>query len=141
MSAKRRAETIAKFCIPARDDHAVGEEPVEVSSRLRPLTRLQPPPMELDGDEDNVSDFAPNDCQSDNKYSESDSDEELQAKRRKCKGKEKVKEKAPAKSRILKALREFDGESNPRVMLISLKGIPFVDDSSVMFMIVSQPEL
>ena len=126
MSAKRRAETIARFCVPVKDAPAADEESVGLSSRLRPPTRPQPQSTETDGYEDNASDFAPGDDQSDDSDTDFDSDHEPQAKWRKGKGKAKVKEKVPAKSKILEALRELDGGSNPRVMLISLKGTPFL---------------
>lgn len=124
MSAKRRADTIAKFCVPVKDTPVVNEEPEGMSSRLRPLTQPQSQPMELDDDGDDASDFAPGGDQPSDNDTEFDSDEEPQAKRSKGKGKAKVKQKVLAKSKILEALRELDGESNPRVMLISLKGRP-----------------
>lgn len=139
MSAKRRAETIAKFCTPVKDTPAVDEEPVGISSRLRHSTQLQPQPVGMDDDGDNVSDFAPD--ESDDDDTEFGSDGEPQAKRRKGKGKEKVKEKAPVKSKFLEALRELDGGSNPRVMLISLKGTSFLSDNPVTFTMVPQLEL
>jgi hypothetical protein len=137
MSAKRRAETIAKFCVPVKDTPVVDKEPVGISSRLRPPTQPHSQPMETNDDEDNASDFALGDDQSDAYDTEFDSDEEPQSKRRKGKGKARVKEKAPAKTKILEALRELDGESNPRVMLISLKGNPFVSGISVTLTTVS----
>jgi SWI/SNF-related matrix-associated actin-dependent regulator of chromatin subfamily A3 len=126
MSAKRRADTIAKFCIPVKDTPAVLEEPMGKSSRLRPPTQPQPQSIEIDDDGDNASDFAPDDDQSDDGDTDFDSGEDSRAKRRKGKSKAKRKEKAPVKSKILEALGELDEEPNPRVMLISLKGAPFV---------------
>ncbi|KAF9650574.1 hypothetical protein BDM02DRAFT_3164771 [Thelephora ganbajun] len=117
MSAKRRAETIAKFCVPVKDTPLMAdEEAVGMSSRLRHTTQFQSQQMEIDDDGDNASDFVPDD-RSDYSDTEFDGDEKPQSKR----GKGKGKGKAPAKSRILEALKELDGESNPRVMLISLK--------------------
>ena len=101
----------------------VDDEPVGQNSRLRPKTESQLQPIEIDDNGDDASDFAPDD-QSDHSATEFESDEEPQAKRGKGKGKAVPKGKAPAKSRVLEALRELDGESNPRVMLISLKGRP-----------------
>jgi SWI/SNF-related matrix-associated actin-dependent regulator of chromatin subfamily A3 len=139
MSAKRRAETIEKFCVPVKEVPPMGdEEPAGRSSRLRPATQSQSQLIEIDEDGDNVSDFAPD--QSDYSATELESDEEPQARRGKGKGKGKAKGKAPAKSSILESLRELDGESNPRVMLISLKGMHFVSDSSAPLTTVSQPE-
>lgn len=135
MSAKRRAETIAKFCIPIKDTPAVDEGPAGASSRLRPPTQPQQQPMVIDDDVGNASDFAPSEDQSDDSDTEFDGDEEPQAKRRKGKAKAKAKGKAPAKSKILEALRELGGESNPRVMLISLKGTPFVSGHSIALMV------
>ena len=86
-------------------------------SRLRPATQSRSEPVEIGGDGDNASDFAPDD-QSNYSATKSESDEP-RAKRGKGKGKAKAK----GKSRVLEALRELDGESNPRVMLISLKEI------------------
>ena len=114
----------------------VDEEPVGRSSRLRPTTKSQPQPMEIDDDADNASDFAP-DNQSDYSAAEFESDDEPPAKRGKGKGKAILKGKAPAKSSILDALRELDGESKPRVMLISLKGERFVRDNSVVLTMAS----
>lgn len=131
MSAKRRAETIAKFCIPVKDTPGVDKGPVGISSRLRPPTKPQQQPMEIDDDVDSGSDFTLGDDRSDGNRTEFDSDDEPQAKRRKAKGKGRAKEKPPVKSKILEALRELDGESNPRVMLISLKGTLFVSGNSV----------
>jgi len=137
MSAKRRADTIAKFCIPVQDAPlAVGGEPVGIGSRLRHATQSQPQPIEVDDDGDSVSDFAPSD-QSDYGNTEFESDEVPQAKRGKGKGKAKAKGGVPAKSSILEALKELDGESNPRVMLISLKGEHFICENSVTLMVVS----
>jgi len=134
MSAKRRADTIARFCVPVQDAPlAVDEEPVGMSSRLRPATQSQPQPIEVDEDGDNASEFAPSD-QSDHGDTEFESDEVPQAKRGKGKGKAKPKGKAPAKSSVLEALRELDGESNPRVMLISLKGEHFISENLVTLM-------
>lgn len=79
----------------------------------------------MDDDGDTASDFAPDD-QSDCSTTEFESDEGSQPKRGKGKGKAIAKGKASVKSGILDALRELDGESNPRVMLISLKGGVFV---------------
>lgn len=121
MSAKRRADTIAKFCIPVKDTPPVIDEPAGISLRLRPVAQSQSQLVQSDDDGDNVSDFAPDD--ESNIATELESDEEPRAKRRKWKGKAKAKGKTPQKSRVLEALRELDGESNPRVMLISLKGV------------------
>ena len=121
MSAKRRADTIARFCVPVKDAPFMVDEPVGISSRLRPVTQSQSQPIEIDDDGDNASDFAPD--ESDYGATELESDEESRAKRRKAKGKGKAKGKTPAKSSVLEALRELDRESNPRVMLISLKGV------------------
>ena len=142
MSAKRRAETIAKFCVPVKDTPAIDKEPAGMSSRLRPPTQLSQP-MEIDDDGDDASDFAPGDDQPSDSDLEFDKDDEPQTKRRKGKGKGKgkVKPKVPAKSKILEALRELDGESSPRVMLISLKGKPFISDNWVTLTTISQPEL
>ena len=134
MSAKRRADTIARFSVPIKDTPpVVDEESVGRSSRLRPATESQPQPIEIDDDEDNGSNFAPDD-QSDYSATEFESDDEPRAKRDKGKGKGKgkmaPKGKAPAKSSILEALGELDVESNPRVMLISLKGGCFTRESS-----------
>ena len=115
------------------------EEPAGRSSRLRPATQSQSQLIEIDEDGENVSDFAP-DNQSDYSATELESDEEPQTRRGKGKSKGKAKGKAPAKSRILESLRELDGESNPRVMLISLKGMHFVGDSSAPLTTVLQPE-
>lgn len=122
MSAKRREDTINKFCIPVKGAPFVDEEPVGGSSRLRHPTQAIPPSMEVDDDDDNASDFVPDDDQSDYSATEFGGDEEPQVKRGKGKGKAKGKEKAPTKSRTLDALQELDVDSNPRVMLISLKG-------------------
>ena len=102
------------------------------SSRLRPATQSQSQPIDIGDEEDNASDFAPDD-QSDYSATEVESDEDSQAKRGKGKGRAiaKGKGKAPAKSSILEALGELGGESNPRVMLISLKGeVPAGDNSA-----------
>ena len=122
MSAKRRAETIAKFCVPVKDAPVVDEESMGVGSRLRHQAQSQPQRMEIIEECDNASDFVPEDdhC-SDTEF---DSDEEPSAKRRKGKGKARVKRKASTKSKVLEVLEELDYESNPRVMLISLKGEP-----------------
>ena len=98
------------------------------SSRLRPATQSQSQPIDIDDGEDNASDFAPDD-QSDYSATEAESDEGTRAKRGKGKGRAIAKGKAPAKSRILEALEELDGEPNPRVMLISLKGNILVNDN------------
>jgi hypothetical protein len=121
MSAKRRAETIAKFCVPVKDTPAVDEKPMEMSSRLRHTTKSQPQPTEID-ESDNASDFVPDD-QSDYNDAEFDSDAKPQGKRT-GKSKGKAKGKAPVRSKILEALEKSDEGSNPRVMLISLKGKP-----------------
>jgi SWI/SNF-related matrix-associated actin-dependent regulator of chromatin subfamily A3 len=138
MSAKRRAETIASFSIPVKDAPTIDEEPVGMSSRLRHPTQSQPQQMEVDDGGDDASDFAPDDDQSDYSDTEFDGVEEPRAKRGRGKGKAKVKGKAPAKSRILEALRELDGEPNPRVMLISLKGESFVIGNMSTLKVVSQ---
>jgi len=124
MSAKRRADTIAKFCIPVQGaPPAVAEEPVGRSLRHGAAAQSQSQAIEIDDDGDNASDFVP-DNQSDYSATELESDEQPPAKRRKGKGKGKAKGKA--RSSVLEALRELEGESNPRVMLISLKGEHFV---------------
>ena len=120
MSAKRRADTIAKFSVPVKGISPAVDEPTEISSRLRPVSQFQS--IEIDDDGDNASDFAPDD-EPDYSATEFESDEEPRAKERKGKGKAKAKGKAPSKSNVLDALRELDGELNPRVMLISLKGV------------------
>jgi len=122
MSAKRRADTIAKFSIPVKDVSPAVDEPAEISSRLRPVFQSQSQSIEIDDDGANASDFAPDD-ESDYSATEFESDEEPRAKQKKGKGKAKAKGKAPSKSNVLDALRELDGEPNPRVMLISLKGV------------------
>lgn len=127
MSAKRRAETITKFSVPVKDTPAVDEEPVGMSSRFRQTTQSQPLPTEID-EGDNASDFVPDD-HSDYIDTESDSDERPQGKRMTGKSKGKAKGRAPAKSKILEALEESERESNPRVMLISLKGKPFTSSN------------
>ena len=103
------------------------------SSRLRPATQSQSQLIDIDDGEDNASDFAPDD-QSDYSATEVESDEDPRAKQGKGKGRAIAKGKAPARSTILEALDElgggFDGESNPRVMLISLKGDIFVGANS-----------
>ena len=126
MSAKRRAETIAKFSVPIKAAPTADEESAGISSRLRHLTQSQPQPMEIGDGGDDGSDFAPDDDQSSYGDTEPDNDEEPRNKRNKGKGKRRAKGKAPAKSRVLEALEELNGESNPRVMLISLKGEPTV---------------
>ena len=125
MSAKRRADTIASFSIPVEDVPLAVDEPAEITSRLRPVTQSQSQSIEIDDDGDGVSDFAPDD-ESDYSATEFESDEEPRAKQTKGKGKAKTKGKAPSKSSVLEALRELDGEPNPRVMLISLKGMPSI---------------
>lgn len=126
MSAKNRAETITRFSVPVKDNSPADEESVDIGSRLRHPTQSQLEPMEID-EGDDTSDFVPDDYRSDTEFN---SDEESSAKRRKgkgkAKGKAKGKGKAPAKSKILELLDEsglLSGESNPRVMLISLKGV------------------
>lgn len=128
MSAKKRAETIAKFSVPIKVAPTAGEESSGISSRLRHLTQSQPQPMEIGDEGDDGSDFAPDDDQSSYGDAEPDNDEVPRNKRNKGKGKGKArsKGKVPAKSKVLEALEELDGESNPRVMLISLKGEPAV---------------
>jgi len=121
MSAKRRADTIARFSVPFKDAPLSAGEPTGTSSRLRPLAQSQSQLIQSDVDEDNASDFAP-DGEPDI-ATDSESDEEPRAKRGKGKGKTKNKGKVPPKSSVLEALGELDGESNPRVMLISLKGV------------------
>ena len=122
MSAKRRADTIARFSVPIKDVSFAVDESAGISSRLRPVTQSQSQPIGIDDDGDNASDFAP-DGGSDYSSTELESDEEPRAKQGKGKGKAKAKGKVPSKSSVLEALRELDGESNPRVMLISLKGV------------------
>ena len=122
MSAKRRADTIARFSVPIKDVSFAVDESAGISSRLRPVTQSQSQPIGIDDDRDNASDFAP-DGGSDYSSTELESDEEPRAKQGKGKGKAKAKGKVPSKSSVLEALRELDGESNPRVMLISLKGV------------------
>jgi len=99
------------------------------SSRLRPATQSQSQPIDIEDGEDNASDFAPDD-QSDYSATEVESDEDPQTKRGKGKGRAIAKGKAPAKSSVLEALEELDGEPNPRVMLISLKGNILVSNNS-----------
>lgn len=121
MSAKRRADTITRFCVPVKDAPPAVDEPMGMSSRLRPVVQSQQADIGDDGD--NGSDFSPDpDGESDYSVTELESDEESRAVQRKAKGKGKAKGKALPKSSVLEALRELDGESNPRVMLISLKG-------------------
>jgi hypothetical protein len=122
MSAKRRADTITRFCVPVKDISLAVDEPAGICSRLRPVTQSQSQPIGIDDDGDNASNFAPDD-ESDYSATELESDEEPRAKQWKGKGKAKAKGKARSKSSVLEALRELDGESNPRVMLISLKGV------------------
>ena len=122
MSAKRRADTIANFSIPVKDVSLAVDEPAETSSRLRPVTQPQSQSIDIDDDGDNASDFVPDD-ESDYSATEFESDEEPRAKKWKAKGKAKAKGKVPSKSSVLEALEELDRESNPRVMLISLKGV------------------
>ena len=98
------------------------DEPAGISSRLRPVTQSQSQPIGIDDDGDNASDFAP-DGESDHSATDLESNEESRAKQGKGKGKAKAKGKVPKKSSVLEALRELDRESNPRVMLISLKGV------------------
>ena len=125
MSAKRRADTIAAFCVPVQDVPLTVDEPVGTSSRLRPVTQSQSQLIEIDDDGDSVSDFAPDD-ESDHSATEFESDEEPRIKRR-GKGKGKAKAKYSARSSLLEGQRELDRE-NPRVMLISLKGVHLTDD-------------
>ena len=104
------------------------------------MAQSQSQPIDIGDDEDDASDFAPDD-QPDYSATEVESDENSQTKRGKGKGRAIAKGKAPAKSSILEALKELDGEPNPRVMLISLKGEDLVSDNSAMFTRTSQREL
>jgi SWI/SNF-related matrix-associated actin-dependent regulator of chromatin subfamily A3 len=122
MSAKKRAETISKFCVPVRDTPTFTEEPVGMSSRLRHPKQPQSQAMEIDDEGDNTSDFVLDDDQSDYDDADPRDEERPQKKQKKGKGRARAPGKVPAKSKILEALEELDGESNPRVMLISLKG-------------------
>lgn len=122
MSAKRRADTIARFCVPVNDAAPAVGESMGMSSRLRPAGQSQFQKVEIGDNGSDASDFAPDhDDGSDYSATELESDEEPRA----VQGKAKGKGKAIPKSSVLEALKELDGESNPRVMLISLKGAYF----------------
>ena len=116
MPIKHRADAIAGFSVPIKDVPFAVDEPVGISPRLRPVTQSQSQPIGIDDDGDNPSGFAPG----------SESITALRSSREMgslgpSKGKGKAKGKAPPKSSVLEALRELDRESNPRVVLVSLK--------------------
>ena len=119
MSAKRRANTIARVSVPIKYLSFAVDEPAGIILRLRLVTQFRPKPIGIDDGGDDASDFSP-DGESGYSSTKLESYEEPRAKQGGRKAKAKSKREVPSKSSVLEALRDFDGKSNPRVMLTSL---------------------
>jgi len=118
MSARRRQEAIARFSVPIEDDH-----PVTIDSEPSRRTRRTSSTASLEGGaadvDDNDSDFVIGDMDNDEDDYLNDSDDDKPVKKTK-KGKGKGK---ATNIRRPPVDEELELDTNPRVMLLSLKAV------------------
>ncbi|THH08085.1 hypothetical protein EW145_g2943 [Phellinidium pouzarii] len=129
MSAKRRQETLERFCVPVQDDQSMSSsESSSLSSRLSPAPKATPVGLRrrkiskivLDDDDNFVEEVVAKDDDDDDFLEDGDVSAWIMEAESKGKGKGKAK-----KTQIKKSLSSFTdsflGSTNPKVMLISLK--------------------